>query len=390
MKPAAAGDEHRRSSRSPRRRRGSSRTASRAGLAQRAPTARRAPRPTRVDRRDERPGDAADVGAASREVEVEGEQHSEAGGRAGRGVTLTDAHSRVFPEQPLEARVRPAPVVVGRRVVDHHAVCRGEHAPAGRGHPVELADRLRRVVARARAPGCRGRRRSSRRRPAAPRPSRVAPRSGSRPDRPRRTEAARGEERLVRLLAAADVEHAGSGRVVVARASSAREPARERRAHRVGGHRAGRIEASVRRPLRLECFRGRQRGCRARARLRRPVGMPATRPSAVQMPTVRSAARAARAGPALRARAAHSAHGERVRPREWRGQAQADHPEVRRGLDVGVLDAPRGVRRGERPRTPVGTAASHRRRMACTRWHPTTPCHPTPTRAWSRKILPPM
>ena len=53
----------------------------------------------------------------------------------------------VVGEKPLEAGVRPPPVVDRRGVVDLDAVGRGEHAPAGSRDAAELPHRLRRVVA---------------------------------------------------------------------------------------------------------------------------------------------------------------------------------------------------------------------------------------------------
>ena len=91
--------------------------------------------------------DATDVGASGCEIEVEGRDHSEAGGRAGRGRHPNRTPVDVVPEQLLEPRVGPAPVVGGRRVVGHHAVRRDEHAAAGGGDAGELRHGRGRVVA---------------------------------------------------------------------------------------------------------------------------------------------------------------------------------------------------------------------------------------------------
>ena len=74
-------------------------------------------------------------------------EHREAGGRAAGRLDRDRAPVGVRREQPPQPLVRPAPVVLRRGVVHLDAVRRGEHASAGSGHAVQLAHRLRRVVA---------------------------------------------------------------------------------------------------------------------------------------------------------------------------------------------------------------------------------------------------
>ena len=131
-------------------------------------------------------------------------------------------------EQPSQARVRPAPVVLRARGGSHcDAVRRGEHAPAGRRDAPELSHRLRRVVAVLEHLRAEDEVEARRPRPGAPRRAPRAPRPGSSTtSTPTYSARPLGEEGVVRLRAAADVEHA------VAVAASAPAPRARPRAAR--------------------------------------------------------------------------------------------------------------------------------------------------------------
>ena len=147
---------------------------------------------------------------AQRDLDVRAEQHREAVDAVPPPRDDLDRRPlRVVLEQPPQAGVRPAPV-----------------GPAARGgRPARRASRRargRRVRSRgaaralpapgrrsARAPACRGRGRTSRPRRAAPRPARRGPRPGCSTDVDAHVLArALGEEGVVRLRPAADVEDA--------------------------------------------------------------------------------------------------------------------------------------------------------------------------------------
>ena len=127
------------------RRRGSSRTAFRVSARAASATARRSPPPS-VQARDHGLRQSADVGAAGGEVDVDVEQHRDAGGRAGGGRNGNGGPFAVVAENLLQPRVRPAPVVDGRRVVDLRPVRREQEPAAWRDGAEELANRERRVV----------------------------------------------------------------------------------------------------------------------------------------------------------------------------------------------------------------------------------------------------
>ena len=199
------------------------------------------------------------------------------------GLTVSDRPVAVRPEQLLEPRVRPAPVVVRIGMVDLHAVRRGENPPAGRRHAPQLAHGGARDPPRARAPACRARPGSCRPGPGWTRPCpRARRRRPSRPRRrtPPRTARRRGSRASGRSRRRAPSSGRGPGR----RARLGLEPAGERLAHGPRRHAARRAPplrlrpALMQRTAHLRCGRcgepgrdpesGRRAGCRRRARSR--------------------------------------------------------------------------------------------------------------------------
>ena len=129
-----------------RRRRGSSRTACPASARATRPSGGRSPAATVFRPATSGPGESADVGAARGEVDVDVEQHRDAGGRAGRGRNGHGGPFAIVGENLPQTGVCPAPVVDGRRVVHLRSVGREEQPAAGGDDAKELAHRERRVV----------------------------------------------------------------------------------------------------------------------------------------------------------------------------------------------------------------------------------------------------
>ena len=250
--------------------------------------------------------------------------HRREAGRRSRpaGWTSTERQAAFREEEPLEAAVRPAPVVLGRRVVDLDAVRRGEHAPAGRRRRGGARARPGRDRRRARAPACRARRRSysSSTGSSSTGPYRSASgfsMSMSMPTYSRRS-ARRGQ---VRLLAAADVEDAEAAEVAAARCASASQPAREVVARRVGDRALLRLPDQLAGPAvgprNLLTEHGRAPSLAA-ARTQKPrvsqrsasSGMPATSPSALSTPMT-STSQTSATRPRRRPRAAAGARAGR-------------------------------------------------------------------------------
>ena len=240
--------------------------------------------------------------------------------------------------------MRPAPVVGGRRVVWHDAVRRGEHAAARRGHAAQFANRPGRVVAvledlvaeddvEARVLG------------------------GNRLDRAAQLGAGilhgidadvrrgvRGEERLVRLLAAADVEHAVRAQLVVAAASLAREPTNERTANGVCRHGVRRVEPRVRHRRHLQPSRRRLPPDRASGSSPPAAGCPARCRARPTRPQGSGGRRARRAPPRPPTALTHGARFARPSARpaatDREQERKPDDAGVGEHLDVEVLHAP--------------------------------------------------
>src|SRR5439155_13277942 len=100
-----------------------------------------------VDSSHDRACDPTDARAPKGEVEVEGEDHPEAGGRPRGRCDANGGPRTVVPEELREPRVRPAPVIRWRGMVGHDAVRRREDPAPGGGHAVELMNPEHRAVA---------------------------------------------------------------------------------------------------------------------------------------------------------------------------------------------------------------------------------------------------